>query len=456
MEYTSSVQNKILREFSYPFCNVELLNQAITRKSYANENNCQHNERFEFLGDAILRVVAACYYFDNVGRGDSLSDNIDQFVQNNRLFNIASNMNLAKSIKMSSGEIRDFTSNKMTQKSILANCLEAIIGAIFLDSKKDYRFVEQAVATAWGINTSTFAQPRGNYLMPLDLGQPSLSKIEYEFNDVKIFYQAVTTAAHVNEQHSSKQKDNSNLKILGDCVLRMIVDDLLMEVNSNVTEGFLSSQRDTLLSISALSKIADNINLANFIKRGSGEAATNKLKSDCFKALVGSMFYDSNKSYIKIKECIKKTGIVRDDASIIENNYQNSQYESASNSSDEQYPYNTYEDSNYKQYPKCVSANNIRDEQYTDNDKYAYSNYKRNIKNAETKEEKSDTSTLGVAVGLFATAAVVAGGAMLYSSYIENQDRENARRERNRNSNMDREVIANTARVGNTEECTIS
>ena len=156
------------------------------------------------------------------------------------------------------------------------------------------------------------------------------------------------------------------------------------------------------------------------------------------------------------------TGIVRDDASIIENNYQNSQYESASNSSDEQYPYNTYEDSNYKQYPKCVSANNIRDEQYTDNDKYAYSNYKRNIKNAETKEEKSDTSTLGVAVGLFATAAVVAGGAMLYSSYIENQDRENARRERNRNSNMDRdsnmdrEVIANTARVGNTEECTIS
>lgn len=319
MEYTSSVQNKILREFRYTFCNVELLNQAITRKSYANENNCQHNERFEFLGDAILRVVAACYYFDNVGRGDSLSDNIDQFVQNNRLFDIASNMNLAaKSIKMSSGEIRDFTSNKMTQKSILANCLEAIIGAIFLDSKKDYRFVEQAVATAWGINTSTFAQPRGNYLMPLDLGQPSLSKIEYEFNDVKIFYQAVTTAAHVNEQHSSKQKDNSNLKILGDCVLRMIVDDLLMEVNSNATEGFLSSQRDTLLSISALSKIADNINLANFIKRGSGEAATNKLKSDCFKALVGSMFYDSNKSYIKITEA---TSPVINFINAIENKY---------------------------------------------------------------------------------------------------------------------------------------
>jgi ribonuclease-3 len=112
----------------HAFRRPELLRQALTHRSFAAE----HNERLEFIGDGVLNcAVALLLYerFPQLPEGD-LSRMRASLVNRDTLYRHAAALDLGASIRLGEGEMK---SGGATRPSILADALEAIFGAIFLD-----------------------------------------------------------------------------------------------------------------------------------------------------------------------------------------------------------------------------------------------------------------------------------------------------------------------------------
>lgn len=136
---------KQLQELTgYHFKNEALLIEALTHKSFSIEENKKqvHNERLEFLGDAVLNFVIAadlCKRFPKDAEG-VLSKKRASLVNQTTLAEIAKNLDLSKLIQFGPGEVKQ---GSPTNPRILASAVEALIGAVFLDS--DYLRVESWV-----------------------------------------------------------------------------------------------------------------------------------------------------------------------------------------------------------------------------------------------------------------------------------------------------------------------
>lgn len=118
----------INRQLNYTFNNPKLLEQALTHRSYSGINN----ERLEFLGDGALNfIIAHQLYlrFSKLSEGD-LSRLRAQMVKEVTLSEIALALNLGDALKLGEGELK---SAGWRRPSILADALEAIIGAVYLD-----------------------------------------------------------------------------------------------------------------------------------------------------------------------------------------------------------------------------------------------------------------------------------------------------------------------------------
>ena len=118
----------------YNFKNPELLNEALSHSSYANENrkNRQSNERLEFLGDSVLSIVVAQYLFENyrdLPEGE-LTKLRAALVCEKTLFGFAQQIDLGEFILLGKGEEH---SGGRERPSILADAFEAVIAAVYLD-----------------------------------------------------------------------------------------------------------------------------------------------------------------------------------------------------------------------------------------------------------------------------------------------------------------------------------
>ena len=121
------------------FKNKELLRRAFTHRSYLNENRAQessHNERLEFLGDAVLELMVTEYLFEKYP--DSTEGDLTAFraalVNAITLSEAAQKINVNDFLLLSKGEAKD---TGKARQYILANTMEAIIGAIYLDQGYD-------------------------------------------------------------------------------------------------------------------------------------------------------------------------------------------------------------------------------------------------------------------------------------------------------------------------------
>ena len=127
----------------FAFRSPELLSQALTHRSFG----AVHNERLEFIGDAVLDcAIAAILYrrFPRVSEGE-LSRMRAHLVNGETLARLGAALGLGDAIRLGEGELR---SGGATRPSILADALEAIIGAAFLDTGFDaaHRVVESVFA----------------------------------------------------------------------------------------------------------------------------------------------------------------------------------------------------------------------------------------------------------------------------------------------------------------------
>jgi ribonuclease-3 len=117
----------------YHFKQSDLLEQALTHRSYSRNKN---NERLEFLGDSVLNLVISQYIYElepGADEGD-LSRIRSSLVNEEALARVARDIGLGDFIYLGSGELK---SGGFRRSSILSDTLEAIIGAIYLDSGFD-------------------------------------------------------------------------------------------------------------------------------------------------------------------------------------------------------------------------------------------------------------------------------------------------------------------------------
>lgn len=126
--------SKLENSLGFKFNNQNLLQQAFVHRSFLNENpdfNLEHNERLEFLGDAVLELVATKYLYENYPNPEGeLTNWRAALVNAKKLAEIAESMGLNDFLMLSRGEAKD---TGRARQYILANTMEALIGAIFLD-----------------------------------------------------------------------------------------------------------------------------------------------------------------------------------------------------------------------------------------------------------------------------------------------------------------------------------
>ena len=128
------LQDKI----GYSFVDVSYLDTALTHSSYTNEQRARgikanSNERLEFLGDAVLEIVISEYLYDNFKnyREGALTKMRQQLVCEKTLARIAKKLSIGEFINLGNGE--EITDCRRRPK-ILADALEALIAAVYLDS----------------------------------------------------------------------------------------------------------------------------------------------------------------------------------------------------------------------------------------------------------------------------------------------------------------------------------
>ena len=112
----------------YRFQNARLLQQALTHRSHGTP----HNERLEFLGDGVLNCLIAAELYTRFAtlREGELSRLRASLVREQRLHELAARLSLGDYLRLGEGELK---SGGFRRPSILADALEAIIGAVFLD-----------------------------------------------------------------------------------------------------------------------------------------------------------------------------------------------------------------------------------------------------------------------------------------------------------------------------------
>lgn len=119
------------KNLDYTFKNKNLLKQALTHSSYANEAHTQSNERLEFLGDSVLSLIVSDHIYNrfNTPEGE-LTKLRASLVCETSLYEFAKELELGKFMLLGKGE-QQYRGNE--RPSMLADAFEAVLAAIYLD-----------------------------------------------------------------------------------------------------------------------------------------------------------------------------------------------------------------------------------------------------------------------------------------------------------------------------------
>jgi ribonuclease III len=163
--------NELAERLGVSFRNIEILQQAVTHRSYLNEHReykLPHNERLEFLGDAVLELIVTEFLFQNYPNPEGeLTNWRAALVNGEMLARISKKLEVEKFLLMSKGEEKD---RGRARQYILANAFEAIVGAIYIDqSENGYaeakKFIEKNVLSELNdiIANKTYLDPKSRF-----------------------------------------------------------------------------------------------------------------------------------------------------------------------------------------------------------------------------------------------------------------------------------------------------
>lgn len=158
----------LAKKIGIDFKEISLLQQAVTHRSYLNENRgykLDHNERLEFLGDAVLELVVTEYLYKHYENPEGeLTAWRSSLVNGEMLAVIAKDLGVEEFLLMSKGESKDVG---RARQYLLANAMEAIIGAIYIDQgyEKAQKFVLDNVVVKLGeiIDKKLYLDPKSYF-----------------------------------------------------------------------------------------------------------------------------------------------------------------------------------------------------------------------------------------------------------------------------------------------------
>ena len=124
-------------KLGFEFNDIDLLVTALTHRSYVNEhkNAHEHNERLEFLGDAVLELVTSDFLYRNYNYPEGVMTAVRAaLVRTESIGDAGKELGYEPLVRLSKGEAHG---SERAHDSILADCFEAVIGAIYLDQGYD-------------------------------------------------------------------------------------------------------------------------------------------------------------------------------------------------------------------------------------------------------------------------------------------------------------------------------
>jgi len=150
------------------FNNIELLMTAFTHRSYVNEHKKsvkEHNERLEFLGDAVLELVVTDYLFSKYNEPEGILTNWrSSLVRTESIGAAAKKLGFEDMLRLSRGEKRG---SDRARLQILANSYEAVIGALYLDLGYDAsaKFIAETLIITFAeiLESGSWLDPKSKY-----------------------------------------------------------------------------------------------------------------------------------------------------------------------------------------------------------------------------------------------------------------------------------------------------
>jgi ribonuclease III len=192
MKETAEFENKIGIEFN----DKDLLKQAFTHRSFMNENKSLkggHNERLEFLGDAVLELAVTHFLYEQYPgktEGD-LTSIRSALVNAQTCAKVAQELEVNDFLLLSKGETKDVG---RARQYILANTLESIIGAIYLD--QGYEVAESFILK--------YITPMTGKIVEEGLWMDAKSKFQEKAQDVVGITPSYKTIKEVGPDHDKK------------------------------------------------------------------------------------------------------------------------------------------------------------------------------------------------------------------------------------------------------------
>jgi ribonuclease-3 len=154
-------------KLGFEFKNIDLLVDAFTHRSYMNEHKKSarvHNERLEFLGDAVLELVVTDYLYRNYDEPEGiLTSWRSALVRTESIGEAGQALGYEPLLRLSRGEKRG---SDRARQQILANAFEALIGAVYLDKGYDTtaKFIEETILSKLGgiLKTESWRDPKSH------------------------------------------------------------------------------------------------------------------------------------------------------------------------------------------------------------------------------------------------------------------------------------------------------
>ena len=147
---------------------IELLVRAFTHRSYVNEHRktvTEHNERLEFLGDAVLELVVTSFLYSNFTDPEGVLTNWrSSLVRTESISAAASRNDFEPLLRLSKGEKRG---TARARAQILANCYEAVVGSLYLDQGYEAvaRFIHDSLITTFQgiLDSGSWMDPKSHF-----------------------------------------------------------------------------------------------------------------------------------------------------------------------------------------------------------------------------------------------------------------------------------------------------
>ncbi len=166
------------------FNDISFLITAFTHRSYVNEHRktvFEHNERLEFLGDAVLELAVTKFLYTNYSEPEGILTNWrSALVRTESISAAGAKLGFDQYLRLSRGEKRG---SDRAREQILANCFEAVIGAIYLDLGYDEaaNFIERNISTTFDgiLETGSWMDPKSRLqeIVQAEVGHTPIYKV---------------------------------------------------------------------------------------------------------------------------------------------------------------------------------------------------------------------------------------------------------------------------------------